>query len=124
VTQGSVEVAISASGKVGREPQEGRCPRVAPRGNTDSSAIETLKHPLFNRRIDRDGKPFLGSGGSSEVPERRAREHGLVAEEESALERERGRPRPALPERVERAEQVRGNPRSATGMKQAPEGSR
>jgi len=54
-----------------------------------------------------------------EVHERRARENVLVAREEKALERERGCPRPVLVERPRRVREVRGNPMSAAGMKQA-----
>ena len=53
-----------------------------------------------------------------EARERRMRENASVTGKENALERRRGRPRPALPERVRRAEEVRGNPKSAAGMKQ------
>jgi hypothetical protein len=39
-------ICAFASVAVGREPQEGWHPRVAPTGNADSPAIETLKRPI------------------------------------------------------------------------------
>jgi len=90
-------------------------------GNTDSTVIETLKCP--------SGWEFRETGSQRresvewvttpvEAHERRTRENVSVAGEEKALERKRGRTRPALPERVWRASEVRGNPMSAAGMKQ------
>jgi len=96
--------------KVGREPQEGRCPRVAPLGYTDSSVIETLWRPM-SRGPARDGA--LHRNAREESTPKRAR-HG----EEKALERKLGRCRPATVERSWRAVEVRENPRSVSGRAQ------
>jgi hypothetical protein len=93
---------------------------------TDSPVIETLQRPLDGdvRVTGSSGRLNKPSGREAfgEAQERRAREHVSVTGEERALERARGRGRPGRIERSGRVVKVRGNPKSAVGMKQGPQG--
>jgi len=80
--------------------------------------IETVQRPPASRfepvkRLEHEG---------GEAQDGRARKHVLVAGEEKAVEERLGRERPCRIERFVRAADVRGNPQSAAGMKQALHG--
>jgi hypothetical protein len=111
----------SASVKVGRKPQEGWRSWVAPTGKADSGAIETLKHPpssglkMGNRRQSRTRRSAGAEGTRTRA--RRGRGEGLEEETWASS------PWPGR-KTCCRVTKVRGNPKSAAGMKYALQGSR